>query len=84
MYHCKRCQLTFNASVSANFSVLCVNCFHALHSESDYGYGSVTPFYFWLGDDLFARLLRDDNGYYWIRESSGQLHRCQADYLEAV
>lgn len=40
---CSTCQITLMIEPSANFSVFCPICYQTLYSESQSGYGAVTP-----------------------------------------
>lgn len=42
--------------IGVNFTVYCPKCKNAVHNECEKGYGPVTPYYFRVCDDVFAKV----------------------------
>lgn len=81
---CSTCQITLMIEPSANFSVFCPTCHQTLYSESQSGYGAVTPFYFWLGGQIWVTMQQDKSGYYWREEAGDKRQELIQTYTQAI
>lgn len=81
---CSFCNKEIKFRVYPNFTVYCPYCYKPVHSECEYGYGSVVPFYYSIGKLLIAKITCDDSYTYFLESKYIGKLILKEEYLDAI